>query len=42
MASEDPYRHPGGRSCAGAMLMIMSALTAVSGFTAGIVWAVLR
>ncbi len=40
MASEE--RHPLGRTCAGAMLLIMSALTAASGLAAGVVWAVLH
>lgn len=42
MASDDPYRHPGGRICAGAMLLLVSVMSASGGLLAGIVWAAVR
>lgn len=40
--NEDPYRHPGGRTCAGAMLTLVAIMTAGGGFLGGVVWAVIR
>lgn len=40
--SEDPYRHPGGRTCAGAMLLLMTTFTAGAGALAGVIWAALH
>lgn len=40
MASEGPYRHPGGRICAGAMLALTAWIVAGTGFWMGIIWAV--
>ena len=42
MRPEDPYRHPGGRTCAGAMLLLVSVVSAGGGLLAGIVWAALH
>lgn len=42
MAAEDPYRHPGGRTCAGAMLFLTGLFTAGGGLLAGIFWAVMH
>jgi hypothetical protein len=42
MAGEVPERHPGGRTCAGAMLVLACAMIAGGGLLFGIVWAVLR
>lgn len=39
---EDPYRHPGGRTCAGAMLLITSVMTGTAGLVAGVIWAALH
>lgn len=39
MAPEDPYRHPGGRTCAGAMLLLAGLMTAGGGLLTGLVWA---
>ncbi len=42
MTGEDPYRHPGGRTCAGAVLALAALMTAGGGFLFGTVWAVLH
>jgi hypothetical protein len=42
MAAEDPYRHPGGRTCAGAMLTLVSLAAAAGGLLTGIFWAALH
>jgi hypothetical protein len=42
VAGEDPYRHPGGRTCASVALFLLSAVTAGTGLLAGVLWAAIR
>ena len=40
--SDDPYRHPGGRTCAGAVLALTTLAIGAAGLLAGMLWGALH